>query len=422
MIGPRGLRIALAAVVALDLIGYLFFIAAARADWLADGRPLSGLLALVSQPLWRTLVGLGGLAAIAAFARAPARLAAGAAALAALMVLATTHAQFVGSPWRHLFFSGLCLAGWLVGLAAGRARGTGIAAEQWARCGALGFLGAAYFNSGASKLVYGGVPWLGGVPLQAAMIGQSGLVPGGTVGLVQDWVASTPWMAAALSVATVLFELAGPLMLVGPRLRAAVAFGLIAMHVNILVLTTHILYWESMALLALFGLSADAPLGGQVAAPPRWLHGRRFAAAVIGLVALAAAAMAQQGIRAVRDDAPPPPDTAAPLPTAAPLQRLGPLALGQVVADSWTVTALAVRDDALTVTLSGPSAAATFALTCGAYQSPFDVGEGRILYPNDVPFAVLEPAGRALQELVRTATGGEAVCAHYRAWRTAAGG
>ena len=37
-------------------------------------------------------------------------------------LLSAAHAQLFGSPWRHLFYSGLCLTGWLLGLAVGRRR------------------------------------------------------------------------------------------------------------------------------------------------------------------------------------------------------------------------------------------------------------------------------------------------------------
>jgi uncharacterized membrane protein YphA (DoxX/SURF4 family) len=174
------------------------------------------------------------------------------AVLGVLTVLSTAHTQLSGSPFRHLFFSGLCLAGWLVGLGVQRQRGAP-EDESLARVGSIALLGAAYLSSGLSKLVYGGNEWLSGLPLQAAILGQQGLVPDGWASVGRSWVVATPAATSFLSFTTVGLELAGPLMLVGPRLRRSVALGLSAMHLNIYVLTAHILYWESIVLLIVFG-------------------------------------------------------------------------------------------------------------------------------------------------------------------------
>src|SRR4029450_6099426 len=123
-----------------------------------------------------------------------------------------------GSPWRHLFFSGLCLLGWLLGLVVSRQQGAPTD-ESWARAGSVALLGAAYLNSGISKIVFGGFKWISGLPVQVAIIGQDGMVPDGVVGWYRSWAVSTPEVACAFSVGTLAFELSGPLMLVGPRTR-----------------------------------------------------------------------------------------------------------------------------------------------------------------------------------------------------------
>lgn len=199
---------------------------------------------------------IGSVAAVR-FGRRAGRVVDGVVALVALTLLSTAHAELFGSPWRHLFYSGLCLSGWLVGLLYSRRRG--VPTDEWfARTGAIALLSAAYLNAGISKLVYGGGEWVSALPIQSVVVGQDGLVADGIASMYRTWVVTTPVAAIAFSVATVAFELAAPLMLLGARARLIVAAGLFAMHTNIYVLTD-ILYWESMVVLALFGLSRDPP-------------------------------------------------------------------------------------------------------------------------------------------------------------------
>jgi len=178
-------------------------------------------------------------------------------ALVALALLSTAHAQVFGSPWRHLYYSGLCLAGWLLGLALSRRGGTP-EDESYARTGAMALLGAAYLSAAISKIIYGGWEWADGTPIQAIILGQEGLVAGGIVDAYRFWTVTTPHAAVAFSVATVAIEAAGPLMLAGRRMRRIVAFALLILHANIYLLTP-VLYWQSMLLLVLFGLSSDPP-------------------------------------------------------------------------------------------------------------------------------------------------------------------
>src|SRR2546429_612054 len=80
-----------------------------------------------------------------AFARGAGRLVAGLVPFIALMLLSSVHARLFGSPWRHLYYSGLCLFGWLMGLMVSRVGGRP-SDESYARIGSLALLGAAYLN------------------------------------------------------------------------------------------------------------------------------------------------------------------------------------------------------------------------------------------------------------------------------------
>jgi hypothetical protein len=401
---------------------------------------------LLSQTPVAVAIAVVGVAAAISFARAPGRVASGGTALVALVLLSSVHARLFGSPWRHLYYSGLCLAGWIAGLVAARYRGAP-PNESYARTGALALLSAAYLNAGISKVVFGGADWATNVPIQAVIIGQDGLAPGGILGAYRLLVVQTPALATGLGVLTVAFELAGPLMLVGRRIRWLVAGGLVAMHVNILLLTGEILYWEAILFLAIFAVVLD---DDEVAPTPTAtpLGGTLFVPAVVVLVIAAALGIRHQAVRfrqrnyqtaevaapAVPEPpvptppvpAPPPPsaEVAAPPPTPSPARRqIGPFVVGARLVDDWSIDGLAIGDRGFTVTLRGSAGSARFGVTCAAFahKTPFDVGAAHIFYFNDASFDSLAGAGKALRETVRRAAGKVEVCHAIAAWCAASG-
>lgn len=418
------LRLLLGVVAAIDLASFVFVLADARAAALAAGTALDPFTALVSRPVVSALLAALGIIGALRFAARADRPLAGLVALLALAALSTAHAHAYGSPWRHLYYSGLGLAGWVLGLVVSRRRGAP-GDESFARAGSLALIGAAYFNAGLSKLVFGGGEWLSGVTIQAIIVAQDGLAVESAMGGYRDLVLRTPPLVSLFSIATVLFELAGPLMLLGRWPRRVVAGGLLAMHLNIYLLT-HILYWEPMLFLVAFGLSADPPAPPLPAAARA---GRRrpvvVALAVVALALWAAAGIVHQGRRYAQRQAahaaarqPPTPVSVRPTPA---LARLGPFALGDQVSDDWTVAALRVRGAGFIVALSGPAGAVGFEVTCAPspHVSPFDLDAAHIFYSSALPVAAFEVAGRAVQARVREA-GGDDVCAAVTQWHAAA--
>jgi hypothetical protein len=427
------LRSALAIVAALDLLSFFFFLGEARAIALANGIILTRFADLLSGPLARGLVVAAGIAGAVGFGRKPGGLWPGLLALGALMLLSTAHAQLFGSPWRHLYYSGVCLSGWLLGLVVSRSQGAP-ADESYARVGSMALLGAAYLNAGISKFAYGGFDWISGVPIQAVIVGQDGLVADGIISVYRSWVVATPAAAALFSAATVVCELAGPLMLVGRRTRLCVASGLFAMHANIFVLT-HILYWQAMLFLVLFGLSSDAPASRTMPeAAAIDSGGRSFAASVAVLVLCAFLAVVHQGRRfaQLQDMGRVPVEVqgssvaavaAAPVAPPTPsLAQVGPFAVGQTLAPAWSVDALTLSDRGFVTALSGTAGRATFEVTCAPTElrSPFDLGAAHILYSSQVEFRELEAAGWAVRDRVREAAHGQDVCDTVNSWRTSA--
>ena len=434
------LRIVVATVAAVDLLSVAWFVQQARA-----GAAPGGFAGLLSQPPIAVVIAVSGVAAAISFARRPGRIVSGAVALVALALLSGVHARLFGSPWRHLFYSGLCLAGWLAGLVVARRRGAP-ADESWARTGALALLGAAYLNAGISKLVFGAADWATNLPIQATIIGQDGLVPGGILGAYRLLVVQTPVLAAAFSLLTVAFELSGPLMLVGRRARWLVAGGLVAMHVNILLLTGEILYWEAMLFLVVFAIVPDDEETATATATEAPIAGAPFVVAVVSLVIASTLASRHQAIRFRQRNQPPaevvarlaappmtvpqppppptmPPPTMPPPvepPTTAPatVQQIGPFVVGATLVHDWSIERLTIDERGFVITLRGGAGNARFAVTCAAVEhgSPFDVGGAHILYFKDVPVTALEDAGKALRETLRRAAGDVDVCEAIAMW------
>jgi hypothetical protein len=438
------LRGVLATVVAIDVATFFMFLGDARARALGEGVALPAFADLLSRPLVSGPLIMLGVAAAVVFGWRAGRLWAGLIPLAVLALLSTAHAQLFGSPWRHLYYSGVCLSGWLLGLALSRWRGMPVD-ESYARIGATALLGAVYLNGGISKLVFGGWDWALGVPIQAIVVAQDGMVADSALSAYRGWVVATPLLAGLFSGVTILVELAGPLMIVGGGIRAAVALGLLAMHVNILVLT-HILYWEAMVFLVAFGLLPSAePLARSAAA----VRSRSilFPAGAAALVLLALFGISRQSRRFaewyVVGAAAPPPLAAAPdalpakpaaggsgaaqgdesaHPSQASLLQVGPFTVGQTLVAGWTVAALEITDGGFVAVLSGEPGRARFEVTCAPspYRSPFDLGAAHIFYSKHVAFEDLEAAGMAFRERVREAGNEDAICDRVSAWRLAA--
>lgn len=419
------LRVGLAAIATLDLISFPIFLTAAHRGALEQGVAPGAFAELVARLPVSFLIASCGVAAAFAFARRPGRLGAGLLTLLALALLSSAHAQLFGSPWRHLFYSGLCLAGWLLGLS--RSRHAGAAEDEaYARTGAIALLGAAYLNAGISKVVFGGGDWISGVPIQAVVLGQDGLVGDGALALFRTWVVSTPAAAALFSIATVLLELAGPLMLVGKRSRFLVASGLLAMHLNIFVLTGgSILYWEAMVFLVLFGLSTREPSHPLPSAQGGSARSRAatLLAAAMTLAALLAIAHQTRRFTSTHEHGRTMSMPAPPAPTIAALREIGPFRVGQTIAAAWSIDRLEVVPEGFIVRVAGPPGRAHFEITCAPseHDSPFDIDAAHIFYSDDLPFETLRDAGAALRDTLRdNVADGADVCAVVRSWRGAA--
>lgn len=420
-IAASALRIGLASVVALDVLGYFFFVDDARTRAQAVGASWGWLTEWTSSMPGRGLLLLVGLASVVCFARRPGRLGAGALSLGVLVLLSSAHTQLFGSPWRHLFFSGLCLLGWIAGLVLARVDGRG-SDESYAATGARALLGSAYLSAALSKLLYGGTGWADGTTIQASVINQTGLVADTWLDAYRSWVAFSPTVAAALAVGTMVVEAAGPALLGPKRIRALTAFGLWAMHFNIFLLTG-ILYWESMVLLVLLGLPVGGPVGEPGERAPRsaaLLGNRVFAPLVAILCTTWVISVGYQGVRH-HERQEPSESQEAGSPSSPPrtgVERIGPFGPGRDLA-GWSVSSLHVEQDALRLELTGAPGRAAFTLTCepSARAGSFDLGDAHIVYEGEVSLAEIHSVGEALRQEIERAAENRDVCEVWRAWR-----
>ncbi|MEM7155540.1 MAG: hypothetical protein AAF799_22010 [Myxococcota bacterium] len=425
----RTLRIGLATVVALDLVAYFFFVADARAR--APSTDWNWLVGAVSSMPGRSLLMVVGIVGAVSFGMRPGRLRSGAVALGALVLLSTAHTQLFGSPWRHMFFSGLTLLGWLAGLALARSREQP-EDEVFAATGSRALLGAAYFSASISKVLYGGLAWIDGTSIQASVVNQTGMVADTWLNGYRVWAAHSPGIAVAFAVATIVVEGLGIGMLGGRRLRAVAALGLVGMHFNIFLLTG-IMYGESMFLLVLFGwpfreLTEPEPRPGGV------LDTRIFKPLVAVLAVGWLGSMAYQGARYHRwyaEETDPPggspassprgdagePDT----PRRTGIDRLGPFVAGSDLA-GWSLVALDTYAEGLRLTAEGPPGRVVFELTCtpSEHTSPFDLGDAHIFHEGPVSYDEIESLGDAIRQEIERATEGRDVCESWRAWAQAA--
>ncbi len=247
--------------------------------------------AALASPSIRWAIVAVGVAAAARFGAGAGRWRAGVVALVALGFLATAFAEVAGGPARNLYFSGVTMLGWIIGILYHRAD------ERFAHAGATALLGAAYLSAGISKLAYSGMPWLDGVQIQAIVLSQDGLVPDGVLAALRTALVSAPKITLALTLATVALELSGPLLLGGRKVRRVVAFGLVGMHTCIFLLGG-ISYVSAVVLLLVVAFADDAPSHDRSEAPaPRWLMPATVACALAAVFAIAHQAAAAGGQR-----------------------------------------------------------------------------------------------------------------------------
>lgn len=128
------------------------------------------------------------------------------------------------------------------GRAAGRASAPG--GYGWPVRTAMVVVAGAYFFAGLAKLLHAGPGWALGGNLRWVLYAASDAQA--APNQLALFVADRPWLAQLLAVATLLLELAFPLVLWLPRLRLPLAAAAVAMHAGIWA-AMHLNYWAQAA-------------------------------------------------------------------------------------------------------------------------------------------------------------------------------
>lgn len=252
------LRLGLALIAAIDLASVAVQVATTAAG--PRSHPLAPelLLAPGNNPLLVAVLALPGLLALLAFARAWHPLRCGLLALLSLALLNESHAALVHGPSRPYFFSGALLLGWSGGTLLARllhrhAPPSLARDEQLAEAAALGTLAAIYTGAGLSKLLHTGVSWADQHTLRAIVLAHHRIDDTSLTGTYAQFLAARPLLSQVFATLTLVVQLGAPLMLIGPRLRAAWGLLLLGFHVQVTLLTG-IGYLQAKLLVPLFTL------------------------------------------------------------------------------------------------------------------------------------------------------------------------
>lgn len=323
----RPIRIAVACVLAADVIALSVALIGARPSALSHPAAPALLLALGGRPWLVAPIAAVALSAVVAFARRPAALAPGLCALGAAAILCESHAALVGGPMRVFFTGGAVMLGWLAGLAFARrlerARTAiepgdepGARAEALGEAGAAAALAATYLGASVSKLLASGLSWADANALRVTVVSQRGLGGRSPLDLYASAVLASPALAWTLAALTLLIQTAAVLYPWSPRLRAAVGTLLLAFHLNVWALTP-ILFPQAMVMLVVLSYpwpriaarlrprsparevpdGAPSPAG---AAPPAQLPAAALARVALRAAALAAAVIALAALSPIR--------------------------------------------------------------------------------------------------------------------------
>lgn len=295
----RHLRLGLALVAAVDLVSVAAQVATTPAGPRSHPLAPALLLAPGDHPILVATIAIPGLLALLGFARAWHPLRSGGLALLSLALLNESHAALIHGPSRPYFFSGALLLGWLGGTLLARLvhrhqPPSLTRDERLAEAAALACLAAIYAGAGLSKLLHSGVSWADQQTLRAIVLAHHRVADNSLIGDYAHFITARPHLSQLLATLTLVVQLGAPLMLVGPRLRAAWGLLLLGFHVQVTLLTG-IGYVQAKLLVPLFTLPWPALVARLRRHPPPPdppLVAPARAARTLGLAALVLAVLA----------------------------------------------------------------------------------------------------------------------------------
>ena len=394
---------AIALVGAWDLAGVAIDLLARSSAVLAHPDAPRWLLALADAPGLVVVLGLVGLVGLALVATRRTRVLGLAIALAMSLVLGEALAAATEGPWRARFFVGAALFGALFGELWARWAGAGASTRaRAAEAGALGMLAATWFGAGLSKLGGAGLDWADSTTLRAITLAHAHVDAPGLAAIV----ATSPMLARALAIATVLVQMSAPALLCGPRARLVGASSLVAFHLGVAAIT-RIGYWQPVALLLVFALPwprwiarwrAVEPDEPPIPACPRATS--RIVVAAVAVVVIAWL----PGVRAyTAGHHRPRMGDGGPVVARTAERSLGPLAVGDELPGAWRIDAIEREDDRAAVVLAHASHGRVVlwvsARTQAQAPSPFDGETVAVAYADAAaPVAAFAPAAHAIAE------------------------
>ncbi|MSP93191.1 MAG: hypothetical protein EXR79_15555 [Myxococcales bacterium] len=300
----RPQRIAIAAAATLDAcwLGWMTRFDAPN-DWVhADPGPLFGGLA--RSPWLHGMVVVAAVVALWTFAWGRRPVLQGGVALGLLFVVYETNAFQTGFLVPEMHVAGSALLGWVVGrmVAAGLdpravdahaapadlARWANVARDRLAEAGAIAGVVANYVVAALSKWLAAGWDWDGRI-IRRLLFAFRRVDDTGPIAALGDAVRTHAWLPDALAGTTLLTQSAAVLLLVGPRLRVAVALLLAGMHVA-MTLTARVIDPQLLVLVGVLCLPWPRWLGRSAVGPTQVeLAGRevrRTVALAVGSAAL----------------------------------------------------------------------------------------------------------------------------------------
>ncbi len=221
-------------------------------------------------------------------------LAAGFVALAGLKICGETFERVFAVHHQDFYQGGIMLLGAVVGET--YARMVGVRAEaddeqrletrRFGMTGTVAMLGASYMAAGTSKLLGGGVSWATSSAVRLMILSHSDVEGGLIATAIPNWAADSPYLCIALEFGTLIVQLGGFMLIVGPRARRLWAALIVAFHAGIYV-TSHILFLSPMLFAAVVAIPWSRILGIDHSNLPGELEQQRPASRQLALVALA---------------------------------------------------------------------------------------------------------------------------------------
>lgn len=129
----------------------------------------------------------------------------------------------------------------LVGVSPDHSRAQAIEAQRFGMTGTLAMLAGSYMAAGSSKVITGGFDWASSSAIRLMVLSHTEFEGNPWWLAVPRWTAESPYLCMFLEIGTLIIQLGGFMLIVGPRARRLWATLIVAFHLGIYV-TSGILF------------------------------------------------------------------------------------------------------------------------------------------------------------------------------------